>query len=158
MATPARRLDVSSSDIEDDAASSTSVDPQDQANRTGPSGTTLPTTNSTQSVEAYVRNILRQYPHDDRDRADDQLNEIRIERRSDDPSKYENVSAFRQYNSDEQLDRRRVGPQSRPTTIDEEVRPTCCFFTLSSLHSLRILARRFRCICGRIEFRSESIG
>lgn len=124
MATQARRFDVSSPEIEDDSASSTLSDQETRPRVTTtapPPSTTTTTTNTTnlpksQSIENYVRNVLRQHG------SDDKLNDIRIEKRSEEPSKYENVSAFRQYNSNDDLDRRIPHPsQLRTNQTNEQV-------------------------------------
>lgn len=133
MATRARRFDVSSPEIEDDSASSTLSDQETRPRvaATAPPPSTTTTTNTTnlpksQSIENYVRNVLRQHG------SDDKLNDIRIEKRSEEPSKYENVSAFRQYNSNDDLDRRIPHPsQLRTNQTNEQVE--VLFFVFSFL-------------------------
>lgn len=139
MATQARRFDVSSPEIEDDLASSTLSDQETRPRVAAPPPPPPTTTNTThlpksQSIENYVRNVLRQHG------PDDQLNEIRIEKRSEEPSKYENVSAFRQYNSNDDLNRRIPHPsQLRTNQTNEPFEVLFCFSFVSKTKLFRLL-------------------
>ncbi len=89
MAKQAARTELSSSEFNDETSSSS----DDQQER--PSNVS----NKKDSIKNYVTNVLHRHGRDDEQPTDLTQTQIKIDTRAGIPRSYENVSAFRQYQS-----------------------------------------------------------